>query len=203
MSLWTRAHEDGSVTVRVLGDDDLTSWGPLPEPLVEELELAMSDRIERSHPRLLERLATAPPAEVSTIEVPDALIVFGERGADGELPRLPTRFHLAATTRGEWRELWIPRLEARAWLPIDAEVAPAAIALVTELLADRSALDRLPLRYTGPETLTTRTIAATPAPLGRFTEPGGPRDLLPEPVAPDEPEERRPDGTKTPHTPTL
>jgi ATP-dependent Clp protease ATP-binding subunit ClpC len=202
---WTRTHDDGSVTVSVLGESTLSLWGPQAAPLVEELELAMSDRIERSHPRLLERLASAPTSEVREVEVPDALILLGPHDADGELARVPTRLSVVVTARGEWRELWIPRLDARLWVDAAADVDAAAISLATELLADRTPSQRLDLRHTGPESLDVLEVEATPAPLARFTGPEGPRDMLPEPAPErsDEDLQRRPDGKVPPPTPKL
>ena len=168
------------------------------QPLLEELELALSDRIERSHPRLLERFARVVHGEVRTVLLPDGVQALGPDGPVGiEVP-----LSILVTPQGSWVEVWIPRLDARLWLAADADVDQAAVDLAAELIADWPPHRRLALRHTGDEAVVPMSVEVVPAPLGAFTGPGAPADMLPEPV-PDDPEEPTgPEGRRVP-TPTL
>lgn len=204
--LWRVHHPDGSVTVQVLGAGALRLWGPDPSAVTEALQLALSDRIERSHPRLLEPFFRAPTGDVVIVDVPRAIHAVGcadDEDVDDPRRHLPATVSVVVTDRGEWCELWIPRVDARHFVAARTDPVIAARELVTDLIARWSPQQRTSLLSFGTEALSSMTIEAAPAPLGSFSGPDAPRDMLPEPI-PEEPSRQvLPDGTTPPPTPTL
>lgn len=167
--------------------------------------LALSDILERSHPRLLERFLRVPEGRVERVEVPDAIVALGGPPEESELARKRSAdLSVVVTERDEWLEIWVPAVGARQFLPSGADPLGGARDLVNELIAEWPVHRRAALLRAHEEGLHTLPVEAQPAPLGRFSGPDAAPDMLPEP-APDETEvkRKRADGRALPPTPVL
>ncbi len=220
LSVLVRQHSNGTVTARVLGLDDLVAWGPDPDAVREDLELAASDRLERSHPSLLHRFHAPRGRRADQVEVPELLPIHGA-GEDGGVQQRDAPLDVVVEPEGDWLNVWIPRLDARVWVAApdteddDGDRAEAIERAVVDLVKrsvgavdshTRSA-KRLSLRPEDGMVLQSLDLEVQIARLEAFTGEHAGKMLLPEPQ-PD-PEEDDPaaiptkDGKKPPPTPML
>ncbi len=202
LQLYVRRHRNGFFTVRVLGDRHLELYTDDLDQAREDLELLVSDIVERSHPTRQSSFSTAGGAETEVLEVPDLFTVH----AEDEAIRVPGRFTTFVSGHS-WHNAWIPRLDLhvfakrrrRGW-------QDDAASLVKKHLQRLDEGAQIAHRLDAEEWVEVLPVTADPPPLTRFI--GKHRHLDELPLAADEAEERertrRPDGKPPrPPTPTL
>jgi len=182
-------HASGRVTVTPLTLPGLAVHATSVERASEELVLALSDRIERAHPRRIVEFVRSGEGELVELEVP-ALDIWAAR--DSQLVSIKVA-GVRAPAHKPFVELYMPRLETRLWLEGKAQNDQAVELLKTQLgvLGDAR---RLAHRRELPETLVELVVEATPTRLAALT----PRELrlaerpprrTPEPDKPDDGED--------------
>ncbi len=77
VQLFLREHHNGFFSIEVIGEPELCVYAETLEQAREDLELILSDRIERSHPRRLSRYAVAASLRSEEIELARALREMG------------------------------------------------------------------------------------------------------------------------------
>jgi ATP-dependent Clp protease ATP-binding subunit ClpC len=196
VSVLVRAHANGTVTARVVGESDLVAWGPELAAVQEDLELALTDRIERAHPSRLAGFQALRGRELIQVEVEGVLEVLGD-----PVMLRPTSIAALVEPEASWRRVWLPQLDARLWVRDDDDLAGAVRELVGRLVRDRDTARRWALRAERGAELVPLQVTADLAPLVRFTGRHlGDRELqAPDPQEEVEQEEAR---TQVP-TPTL
>jgi len=213
VQLFVREHRNGFHTVEVIGESGLKVYTDNLDRAREELQLYLSDRIERLHPNLLSRYAAAENLRHVELELPGALMVHQE---EGPTPATTVASALMSRDKG-WQRVWLPRWGLRTWVRHGADVEQETRALLTEHVEALSGHDRLTLRAEGREWIEALTIEATPPPAVAFCGEHRGRDLLPEPLprekAEDDDDDEHEDGgpppdpsrkrKKRPPTPTL
>lgn len=172
--LHVRTHRDGSVTVRTLGPREKTLWGLELDAVLEEVQLALWDELERIHPRYLAEFARNVRSELLTITVDDALVPL-----DPDAAPLPLDLTVVRNVSKGRQALWMPSLDARAWVDAEEDSEAPATALAAELLARLPNASRLDLRAEPEETLRLLEVDATPAPLSAFFGEHAGKERLP------------------------
>lgn len=197
ISLLVENHANGSVTVRPLGFDDLEVWGLELEHLREDLELALIDRLERSHPRFLHRAMAPRGRDLQKVPTPDVVEVLGiERG------RLDTEVAVVTEPEPTSTRVWIPRLQAQLWVPEGEDLPGAVVAHVERSLREVSTEKRLSMRGERGMELLELELRIEPAPLLAFTGEHWDSRHLPAPASDVEKQEAKEAQEKIP-TPTL
>ncbi len=199
VQVFVRAHHGGLFTMEVVGEPALCLHTPDLEKGREELALALCDRVERTHPRLLGRYAAPAGLALETVEVPGTLPVEGREEA------LPAPVSVLVARDRQWQRLWLPRWDVRHWIPVGEPPAEAVIAFLRKHFERLGPAERLARRVERREWIETLEIEADPAPAERFTGKRLGADMLPEPAPKDDepPEDEAPKKKKRPPTPTL
>ncbi|MCC6995137.1 MAG: ATP-dependent Clp protease ATP-binding subunit [Deltaproteobacteria bacterium] len=161
-------HASGRVTVTPLTLPGLAVHATSVERASEELVLALSDRIERAHPRRIVEFVRSGEGELCELDVP-ALDIWGPRDSQQVSIKVAG---VRAPAHKPFVELYLPRLETRLWLEGKAQNDQAVELLKTQLgvLGDAR---RLAHRRELPETLLELVVEATPTRLAALT----PREL--------------------------
>ncbi|MCB9542928.1 MAG: AAA family ATPase [Myxococcales bacterium] len=175
--LFVREHNHGFYSVEVLGEPDLAVYTDDLDRARDELVLVLSDRIERTNPRLLGRFAAGDDATHAVVEVEGAVVV---QGAEGPGP-VATRVSALWATDKQWLRVHLPRWDLRAWIPRRDDPVEAVRALLAEHLERMPETRRLALRFERGEHVETLSIEAEPAAPIRFTGAMRGREMLPEP----------------------
>ena len=202
LQLYVRRHRNGFCTVRVLGDRHLELYTDDLDQAREDLELLVSDLVERSHPTRQSTFSLGGDAATEVLEVPDLFTIHGAE----EATKIPGRFTTLVSGHS-WHNAWIPRLDLhvfarrrrRGW-------QDDAASLVHKRLQRLDEGSQIAFRLDVEEWLEVLPVTAEPPPLTRFV--GKHRDLDELPLPADEAEvrqrARRPDGKPPrPPTPTL
>ncbi|MCA9567356.1 MAG: ATP-dependent Clp protease ATP-binding subunit, partial [Myxococcales bacterium] len=197
VSIQVHAHPDGSFTLRALGPAPLVAWSTDPESVREDLELALIDRIERTHPSLLHRFQTPRGREVVRVEVGSALKLAGEedqssRSLDVDALVEPDLAHLRVR---------LPAFDASLWIGQDDDLRAAVRELVERMLEGATLPVRLERQSGSGLSLQVLPLEVEPASLEAFTGEHAGSMLLPEPV-PAKTEEEKEREKRVP-TPTL
>ena len=180
LQLYIRRHPNGFFTVRVLGDHPFELYAEDLDRAREDLELVVSDLIERSHPRRQSAFSMAANAEVALLEVDELLTVHGEQAAR----KIPVSF-TALVFGQSWRDVWLPRLDLHVFSRSKRKGwRDDAAALVTQHFSRLEDGEQLSLRRDPEEWIEVLSITAAPPPLTRFV--GKYRDLNELPLAADE-----------------
>jgi ATP-dependent Clp protease ATP-binding subunit ClpA len=193
ISVRIRRHPGGAVTLTTLEGVDLAAWGIDEEALREDLELALTDRLERSHPSLLHRFHAPRGRERRVLEVPDALLLAGTDGMD----RQPLPVEVVVEPDLAHLRVRLPAFAASLWIDASSDVSHAVEELVRRLLEDASLSERLTFRSGAGAALETLTLEVEPASPLAFTAEHAGAAMLPEPapektVAEKEAEQRVP-----------
>ncbi len=208
IKLFIREHRTDFYSVEVLGDSELKLFTDNLEAAREDLQLVISDRVERTHPRAQSHFSVNQDQEYSELQLPDALVMEGAYGPT----RAATRVSVLGQKRRNWRSLYIPKLDLYLWLPgREVEWERELKALVDKHLARLSESDRLRARYERKAWVEDLPIEAEPPPLSAFSGKYRDRMLLPLPAeeqaAKEDEEEETPKHSKKkqkrPPTPTL
>ena len=180
LQLYIRRHRNGFFTVRVLGDHPLELYTDDLDQAREDLELVVSDLIDRSHPRRQSAFSLAGNAEADVLDVPELLTVHGEREADKQ----PVSFTVLVSG-STWRDIWLPRLDLHVFSKSKRKAwQDDAATLVRKHLDRLSEGEQLAVRRDPEEWVESLSISADPPPLTRFV--GRYRNLDQLPVAADE-----------------
>ncbi len=198
ITLYGREHAGGAFTLTVLEEPALQVFGHDLDAVREELELALHDRLERSHPGSLNRYASPENLRHEELEVDDLLAVYDEDGRADASSRLSV---LAARDRA-WERLYYPRLAVHQWVPAGTEIEPAAGEFLGGLLVRLSDGERLGARWEQREWLETLTIDVDPAEPVAFTGLLRGASMLPEPAIEEDPEEKAEEEAKKKKIPT-
>ncbi|MEZ4322285.1 MAG: AAA family ATPase [Myxococcota bacterium] len=197
VSVLVQHHSNGTVTARVLGAADLTAWGTTLEAVREDLELALIDRIERSHPLRLHAFQAPRGRERigivvgETVEVLEAPPVLREAEID-----------VLVEPEGDWINAWIPKLDARLWVAADDDLRARVKELVKQSLAEADTQKRLSMRAESGMELVELVLDVETAPLEAFTGEHAGLQILPEPRPKEEKDEEEAEAKKVP-TPVL
>ncbi|MCB9675238.1 MAG: ATP-dependent Clp protease ATP-binding subunit [Alphaproteobacteria bacterium] len=202
VSVLVKRHANGTVTARVLGSDDLVAWGPALEDVREDLELALIDRIERSHPSLLHRYQAPRGRERVGLAVQRVIELMDVAAVDADRALREAVIDVLVEPEGEWQNAWIPELDARLWIAegeaLDARVQDH----VDKVLKKADTARRLALRPENGMELVELELVVEPAPLVAFTGDHANTMMLPEPRPEEEKEAEEQEKKKVP-TPTL
>ena len=152
-------HVSGRVTVTPLDFPELAVHAATVARAVEELTLALDDRMARAHPRRLVDLARASEGEAIELSVP-ALRVWGASSDEQRLLRVNA---VLAPAHKPFVEIRSPRLDVRFWLDgKTGELGPEAEELLRARLERDSDDQLLDLRPEGQESLMDLVVEATP-----------------------------------------
>lgn len=205
LQLYVRRHRSGFFTVRVLGDRPLELFTDDLEQAREDLELVVSDLVDRSHPSRQSAFALTVAPEPHILEVLELLTVH----YSDQSKKISGEFTALVADGQSWRNVWLPRLDLhvfvknrrRAWQDDAAELIHRHFSRLSEGA-------QLALRLDAEEWIETFEVSADPPPLTKFV--GKYRDLPELPLPADEAEERERSSPKTatgkpvrPPTPTL
>jgi ATP-dependent Clp protease ATP-binding subunit ClpC len=150
-------HVSGRVTVTVVDLPELAVHASNVAAAVEELTLALDDRIARAHPRQLFDLCRPSAAEPVLLDVP----VLRVRGAVAD-EAAPLRIYaLHAPAHRPFTEVRAPRLDTRLWFD-GKDWRPQAEALLHKQLEPLDDAALLDLRPEAPESWIDVVIDATP-----------------------------------------
>jgi ATP-dependent Clp protease ATP-binding subunit ClpC len=201
-------HTSERVTVTPLDHPALALHAPSLEEALEDLTLALDDRITRAHPARVTAYASAAEAEPFTLAL-DLVPVWSATGS----PRLaPLR--LTAVRRPAqpgFVEVQVPRLDLRLWLDASRPLAEQADVVVRSALQHLDDDALLRLRGEGAETLHPLELDATPVSLNALQR----KELRLDERPPAHPDDRVVDdweparkaraakGPARPRTPTL
>jgi ATP-dependent Clp protease ATP-binding subunit ClpC len=211
VDLFIQQLHSGFSLLTVLGEERVQVLTDDLDRAREEIQLLLSDRLERLHPGRLSRYAPMSHTRTLELVLPDALPVQVSFEEEEHRPLHAT----ALITRDRlWQRLWLPRWDLRYWLPHSVDPEEAMVVILRELLPRLSAHELLELRIQGREVVETLTIDTDRAPLSAFTEKLLGAPILPEnlPKADKEQEEDEEDDTlqlpggkkkKRPPTPHL
>ena len=216
VQLFVREHHNGCFSIEVIGEPGLCVYADDLEHAREDLELLLSDRFERLHPRNAGRYAVADGLTLHEVVLPEALLVHE---AD-EPAAVPTRVSVLMSRRRRWLRLWMPRWQLHYWVPSDQDPVETVTGFLAGHVRKLTEHQRLGLRWQGKEWLETLEVSAERPPLSAFTEKYLGVDMLPEPAPKeddkdgDEDDDDEPDATndtrprgrkrkKKPPTPTL
>jgi ATP-dependent Clp protease ATP-binding subunit ClpA len=150
-------HVTGRVTVVPLDYPELAVHAADVARAVEELTLALDDRISRAHPRRAATFGRPAAGEAITLRVP----VLRVRGAEKDEVRELRVSAVVAPAHRPYTEVRVPRLGTRFWLQGKA-VADEARELLTAQLDDEDDDDLLDLTPEGPEQLMDVEVEVTP-----------------------------------------
>lgn len=186
ISILVRRHPGGASTVSTLEGVDLSAWGLDPELLEEDLVLALTDRLERSHPSLLHRFHAPRGRTGQRIPIDEQLVLAG---LDGPEPR---ELHVDAVLEPdlEHRRVRLPALKASLWLDDSTDPLEAVQTLVTRMLEGVSIPERLRYETAAGAELRTLRIDVEAAPLASFTGEHANLMLLPAPEPPKSEEQK-------------
>ncbi len=185
VQLYLREHRNGFHSLEVLGEPSLCVYAEDLDQAREDLELVLGDRLERLHPRMLSRYATAEGLRLELVELEEALEVETATGPGHKSTEVAV---LVARDR-KWQRLWLPRWDLRYWIPHKQDLAEAVRALMNEHITKLKPHDRLKARYERKEWLESLEIDTDPAPLEAFTGKLRGADILPEPITKEDPDE--------------
>lgn len=197
LQLFVREHRSGCFTVEVVGAPELRVFTDDLKAAREELELVISDRVERTHPSLQSRFFTQPELTAEVFELEGGLLVEGEKEAT---PRAMEVTALVSTSRA-WTSVWIPRLDLRIFVDAKQDWRVALSSVTARHLERLSADARLQARPERGERLDPLAVAAHPPPLAAFTGKNRFLDVLPAPAPREEEEEKK--GPQKKATPAL
>lgn len=186
--LFIRQHGDEGYTVEVVGESGLCVHSRDLERAREDLTLVLNDRLERYHPRMLQRYAAIEAGELRVLDLEGALELTGHEG----LQSASTRVSMVLGRDRHWYRVWFPRWRLHTWVPSDEALEPALTQLLQEHVARLSPDRRLGLRWQGEERVENLVVHAEAAPLSAFAGELRGREILPErmpPPAPDEDDE--------------
>ena len=133
VTVFVRRLHGGQVLVRVAAEPDTCVFAEEESEALLDLTLLLIDRLERTHPRLLHRLASPDNAELASYVLGEALPVHGEVA----LARRPMRVSCIVSRHKQYDRLWFPAWDLRHW--IDARAAGkdhATQNLATDFLAE-------------------------------------------------------------------
>ena len=119
--------------MRVAAEPDTCVFAEELEDGLMDLTLLLSDRLERTHPRLLHRFASPDNAELASRVLGDALPVHGELA----LERRPMRVSCTVSRHKEYERLWFPSWDLRHWLAARGNVADEVTKFLAECLPRR------------------------------------------------------------------
>jgi ATP-dependent Clp protease ATP-binding subunit ClpA len=203
-------HVSGRVTVTVVDQPDLSVHAASVAAAVEELTLALDDRIARAHPKRLFDLCRPSVAEPLALDVP----VLRVRGAE-EDERAPLRIHAVhAPAHRPFHEVRAPRLDTRLWFE-GKDWRPQTEAVLQRHLEPLDDAALLDLRPEGAESWIDLTIDTAPSPLASLRLSELVLDERPQTRPPEEEEDegwedeprrrkrRPPAKKKRPPAPTL
>lgn len=193
VTLFAREHAGGLYSVQVLGRSDLEIYTESLEHALEELDLFLGDRIERTHPSLQSSLALVDNAELSSVEVPDAILIEDET----ETTTAPAEVAVLRSENRAWQSLMFPWLGLRLFIPKKDPWKKAAVELLTRHFKTLSPHQRLEARGAVRDFLESLTVRAEPPKLALFTGERRNADLLPPRLPKDEEEEEK--KKKDPH----
>ncbi len=198
IALFVRRLYGGQVLVRVAAEPDTCVFAEELEDGLMDLTLLLSDRLERTHPRLLHRFASPDNAELASYVLGDALPVHGELA----LERRPMRVSCTVSRHKEYERLWFPSWDLRHWLAARGNVADEATKFLAEYLPRLSPGELSARRIELGEELHTITLEVTPPPLAAFTGRYLGKDHLPAPVVREEDDEEPERSAKKRRLPT-
>ncbi len=200
VTVYAREHAGGTYTVQVLGDSELEIYTASLPRAFEELELLLGDRVERTHPSRQASLAFLEDAELSTLEVPEAILVEGET----ETGHAAANVSVLRSENRAWQSLLFPWLGLRLFIPKKDPWKKAALDLLTQHFKSLSPHQRLEARGAVRDFVESVVVHAEPPKLSQFTGLHRDADMLP-PAAPKDEEEEKKDPLekKRPPTPTL
>jgi ATP-dependent Clp protease ATP-binding subunit ClpC len=187
ITLYGREHMGGAFTLCVLEEPSLQVYGDDLDAVREELELALHDRLERSHPGALHRYASPENLRHEELEVENLLAVHRDDGRDDE----PSRLTVLAARDRAYERLYYPRLAVHQWVPAGTELEPAAEEFLGDLLERLSDDQRLRARWERREWLETLSIEVAPADPVAFTGLLRHATILPEPAIDEDDEEAK------------
>lgn len=199
IAIQIHTHPDGSRTLHAEGPAGLSAWHPEDGPAQEDLELALLDRVERTHPSLLHRFQAPRGLELVRVEVPRGFRVIGEEGVQHR--ELPVDV-LVEPAHGEHLRLRLPAFDASLWIGADEDLEGAVSELVTRLLEGADLATGLTRRDQAGRELIAVSLEAEAPGLAAFTGEHANTVLLPEPApekTPDELEEEKRVPTPTLH----
>ena len=200
LQLYIRRHRSGFFTVSVLGDHPLELFTDDLDRAREDLELVVSDLVDRSHPRRQSAYAPAVSADAHIVEVPDLLTVQGEEDAS----KVSAAF-TALVSGQSWQNVWLPRLDLHLFFKNKRKTWEQDVAeLVEKHLKGMDQGAQLRLRLDAEEWIEIFEVEAKPPPLTKFV--GKYRDIELLPLPADEVDSevtRKADGSVRPPTPTL
>jgi ATP-dependent Clp protease ATP-binding subunit ClpA len=203
ITLFVRRHYGGQVLVRVAAEPSTCVFAEELDEALMDLTLLLTDRLERTHPRLLHQLASPDNAELVSLLLPEALPVHGELA----LERRFMRVSALVSRHKQYERLWFPSWDLRHWIAARSDVATQSIAFLREYLPRTSTNELLARRVELEEAVHTLVIDVSPPPLAAFTGRYLGASLLPEPVHredDDEDEQAKPRAkSKRALTPTL
>lgn len=200
IALFVRRLYGGQVLLRVAAEPDTCVFAEELEDGLMDLTLLLSDRLERTHPRLLHRLASPDNAELASYVLGDALPVHGELA----LERRPMRVSCTISRHKQYERLWFPSWDLRHWLAARGNVADEATRFLAEYLPRLSPGELCARRIELGEELHAITLDVEPPPLAAFTGRYLATDHLPAPVVrEDEDEPERPAKKRGIATPRL
>lgn len=205
VTVFVRRLHGGQVLVRVAAEPDTCVFAEEESEALLDLTLLLVDRLERTHPRLLHRLASSDNAELASYVLGDALPVHTELA----LARRPMRVSCIVSRHKQYDRLWFPAWDLRHWIAARAAGKDQATQnLATDFLAeylprlDAGAL--LERRVERDDELQVISLEVSPPPLAAFTGRYLGADLLPEPRQQEEDDEVEKEKTKRPlPTPML
>src|SRR5215471_17756865 len=150
-------HVSGRVTVTPVGLPELALHAGDMREAIEELTLALDDRLGRAHPRRLFDLARPTIGEPAVLDLP-VVRVWGP--AQDEIASLKVHV-LVAPVHRQYQEVHAPRLDARLWFA-ERDPRPLAQARLCEQLAEMDDGAVLDLRREAPESWIDIDVDVTP-----------------------------------------
>ncbi|MBI5498429.1 MAG: AAA family ATPase [Deltaproteobacteria bacterium] len=189
-------HASGRVSVVPKGLRSLSLHAVALEPALEELTLALDDMISRTHPRLMASFPHGPAFRPLGL-APKSLPVWTPQGRN--LQPLAFAAVLTAVHAG-FAEVWVPRLDWRAWVKDDEHAATTAERLLEAHLEAQGDHSLLGLRSDGSELFQHVEVSAEPVRLSDIGAKDLHRERLPDPQDDDDPELPDADTDEESHT---
>lgn len=178
IQLFIREHHNGFFSLEVIGHPDLCIYGPDLEAAREDIMLVLSDRLERTHPRLLYRYASMQEQEHRTFPIRDALLVetaIGEEKVERQISALYSRDR-------QWQRLWFPRWNSHYWVRVGEDLEEHAEEfLKIHVLKKATSHERLSRRWELREWTEWLELSVETAPIDDFTGKMFGKDMKPLP----------------------
>ena len=185
--LFIRHLYGGQVLVQVVPAPDLLVFAhSLPEAL-DDLELLLTDRLERTHPARLHRFASADNVRLERWR---ALGALGRLGEEEPAPPSALRFAALVSRHKGYERVWLPSWSLRQWVPVGQPLQRETVRLLERHCLGLPPSQILRCREQDRDEIRMIELEISPTPLAAFTGKYLGQDVLPRRVPPEEAREQ-------------